>query len=556
MNMLERTIMMAAVLIVSIPTTIWAGNLQFYDASVGVGVTATYPGPVSGLVLDLDYDASTAEPGGCIADLGTSCTCTESGCSGCGDDEFCIPLPEGGGEGTCHVNEGPCVTQADCAAPAVCTTNGGIYGWGELRIETTGDLVMDAFTCQATFCLCNFTPGNTWLLASGGDDMSGEWGVEHLGLLTISGSGGTVELVEGNYLDAGFNARVISPFTLAEATQCGDGTINDSEECDDGNTADGDGCSSVCGIEEGWVCTGEPSICTPITTTTTTAPVSTTTTTIVGEGLDHYKCYKIKETKKRCEGDLDAKCSEDQDCAAGPCLGFLKREVTLVDQFEQPPGVTVEVKKPKFLCPPVDKLDAGELRIKPDVHMKAYQIKRTNGQHTPQTVLVQDQFGLHVFQTTKQSLLLVPTAKDLDGPVPPLTVPRDDFQCYKIKEVKKVCTGDLATKCKTDDDCTTTGGGVCHLGLPKDVTENLRDQFEEVPVKVKKPKLLCLPTEKTHPIINDIDHLTCYKIKRTDGQKHTRVENIHLNNEQFGPEVVSTTKEQYLCVRSLKNPAQ
>jgi hypothetical protein len=291
--------------------------------------------------------------------------------------------------------------------------------------------------------------------------------------------------------------------------------------------------------------------------TTTSTPVSTTTTTIVvGEGLDHYQCYKIKEKKKRCEGDLDAKCSENQDCTdagvLGPCLGFQKQNVTLVDQFEIPPGVEVEVKKPKFLCPPVDKLDAGELRINPDVHMKAYQIKRTAGKHTGRRVLVDDQFGLHVFQTTKESLLLVPTAKSLTGPIGPLPVQRDDFQCYKIKEVKKVCTGDLITKCKVLEDCAAAGGE-CHLGLPKGVTENLLDQFEQpASVDVKKPKLLCLPTEKTNPIINPIDHLTCYQIKRNDGTKHTRVEDIHVNNEQFGPEVVSTIKEQFLCVRSTK----
>lgn len=42
---------------------------------------------------------------------------------------------------------------------------------------------------------------------------------------------------------------------------CGDGLISGSEACDDGNTQSGDGCSSACEIEEGWECTGEPSLC-------------------------------------------------------------------------------------------------------------------------------------------------------------------------------------------------------------------------------------------------------------------------------------------------------
>ena len=45
---------------------------------------------------------------------------------------------------------------------------------------------------------------------------------------------------------------------------CGDGTIDGDEECDDANTTSGDGCSQQCTIEEGWTCSGEPSVCSPI----------------------------------------------------------------------------------------------------------------------------------------------------------------------------------------------------------------------------------------------------------------------------------------------------
>jgi hypothetical protein len=59
-------------------------------------------------------------PGGCIADLGTPCTCDSGGCSGCAENQFCVPFPEGDGAGSCHVNQGPCASQSDCAANAVC----------------------------------------------------------------------------------------------------------------------------------------------------------------------------------------------------------------------------------------------------------------------------------------------------------------------------------------------------------------------------------------------------------------------------------------------------
>jgi cysteine-rich repeat protein len=42
---------------------------------------------------------------------------------------------------------------------------------------------------------------------------------------------------------------------------CGDGTIFAGEECDDGDSDDDDGCSSVCLVEDGYTCFGEPSTC-------------------------------------------------------------------------------------------------------------------------------------------------------------------------------------------------------------------------------------------------------------------------------------------------------
>ena len=42
---------------------------------------------------------------------------------------------------------------------------------------------------------------------------------------------------------------------------CGDGFIGYGEECDDGNTVSGDGCSATCIVEAGYVCIGQPSVC-------------------------------------------------------------------------------------------------------------------------------------------------------------------------------------------------------------------------------------------------------------------------------------------------------
>jgi cysteine-rich repeat protein len=42
---------------------------------------------------------------------------------------------------------------------------------------------------------------------------------------------------------------------------CGNGNMNPGEMCDDGNLIDGDGCDAVCAIEDGWQCSGAPSVC-------------------------------------------------------------------------------------------------------------------------------------------------------------------------------------------------------------------------------------------------------------------------------------------------------
>lgn len=47
---------------------------------------------------------------------------------------------------------------------------------------------------------------------------------------------------------------------------CGDGVIEAPEGCDDGNSAARDGCGSTCQVEANWVCSGQPSVCSPAPT--------------------------------------------------------------------------------------------------------------------------------------------------------------------------------------------------------------------------------------------------------------------------------------------------
>jgi len=215
------------------------------------------------------------------------------------------------------------------------------------------------------------------------------------------------------------------------------------------------------------------------------------------------------------------------------------------------------VKKPKSLCTPADK--NGEGVMDPLLHLKRYQIKPSKVvvqlPHARQTIGTQDQYGQHILQTIKEESLLVPTLKSLSGPAGVPTADHDHYKCYKAKELKKLCTGDLTTPCKVDGDCAGVGG-TCYLGFPKGVQARLVDQFEDKVYDVKKPKLFCLPVDKNgEGIRNPVDHLTGYQIKVAAGEPlHLPVSGIHLNNRNYGPEVVTTIKEEYLFVPSLKNP--
>jgi MYXO-CTERM domain-containing protein len=59
----------------------------------------------------------------------------------------------------------------------------------------------------------------------------------------------------------GGDGVIIAPVIQAFC-QCGNGNRHVNEDCDDGDLMDGDGCSSQCAIEDGWSCTGNPSVCT------------------------------------------------------------------------------------------------------------------------------------------------------------------------------------------------------------------------------------------------------------------------------------------------------
>lgn len=66
---------------------------------------------------------------------------------------------------------------------------------------------------------------------------------------------------DDGYLDGVEFAEETDPLSSA-ATPCGNGTAEGPEVCDDGDALGGDGCSSLCQVEPGFQCSGQPSACT------------------------------------------------------------------------------------------------------------------------------------------------------------------------------------------------------------------------------------------------------------------------------------------------------
>ncbi|MCC7385144.1 MAG: OmpA family protein [Deltaproteobacteria bacterium] len=85
----------------------------------------------------------------------------------------------------------------------------------------------------------------------------------HVVTTTLSHGVHNLEAIE-RFLDVESSESAAVEIVVAPPMRCGDGAIDPGEACDDGNQSDHDGCSGGCSIEAGWICSGEPSTCTPI----------------------------------------------------------------------------------------------------------------------------------------------------------------------------------------------------------------------------------------------------------------------------------------------------
>jgi cysteine-rich repeat protein len=206
----------------------------------------------------------------------------------------------------------------------------------------------------------------------------------------------------------------------------------------------------------------------------------------------------------------------------------------LADDFESGPFV---VKKPVGLCTPADKNGEGTVDLA--THLERYKINLPVGapEHVRRVgVRMTNQLGTLSFDTRKADSLLVPAAKSLVAPPPPPDPQAHDVDHYK---------------------CYKVGVTPGTPGLPKGLQVAVADQFTAPPkvLDVKKPRLLCNPVDKNgEGIRNPARHLVCYKVKPAEGQPpHLPRIGVFVTG-QFGPEQLSTKKEDLLCIPSAELP--
>jgi len=114
-------------------------------------------------------------------------------------------------------------------------------------------------------------------------------------------------------------------------------------------------------------------------------------------------------------------------------------------------------------------------------------------------------------------------------PSPPVLSATDHYLGYKVKETK-------------------------HTEKFQKLTVTLSDQFEMGKIyTVEKPQRLFNPVDKNQEgIIDEITHLLGYKIKAPKGEKFEKVTNVHVTN-QFGELIIDVKKPKLLLVPSSKD---
>jgi len=203
-------------------------------------------------------------------------------------------------------------------------------------------------------------------------------------------------------------------------------------------------------------------------------------------------------------------------------------DVVLRDQFGEMQGIVEHL---TMFSPPAEKrLPTGETSpiIHPENHLTWYDFIGPVGE-PERTLLVSNQFGDDQEWVVKNPvLLLLPAWKPYVNGQPTYLAPPsglDHYLCYEVIS-----------------------------GLPVGLDGViLTDQFDQEPVTVGDPILLCNPADKIVPddgipIFDNENHLACYDITPYLSPALTEV----VANDQFGDSQFTVLDHQFLCVPSTK----
>jgi cysteine-rich repeat protein len=170
---------------------------------------------------------------------------------------------------------------------SVAPLNSTIIIGGTRQFSATGTL-FDGSTL-------NVTATATWSSSA-----TGVATIDQTGLATGHSEGSTSIRAKVGSVVGTTGLDVIAPL-------CGDGVVDAAEECDDGGVTIGDGCSASCEIEDGFECTGQPSVC-----VATSCPVNPAFCD------DHNEC-----TVESCQATncVNTPADAGTPCSGGTCDG-------------------------------------------------------------------------------------------------------------------------------------------------------------------------------------------------------------------------------------------
>jgi hypothetical protein len=136
-------------------------------------------------------------------------------------------------------------------------------------------------------------------------------------------------------------------------------------------------------------------------------------------------------------------------------------------------------------------------------------------------VHVTNALGSFVVEVLRPTRLLVPSAKSLTAPPPPLppSVLLDHFECYRVRGAGP----------KTSRSIT------------------VQDQFVTAGEKIMQLQQLCVPVDDGAGITNPSVKLTCYRTKYTGPRFRGPGTPVFVNNE-FGAATIQSSHGEELCL--------